>query len=120
MFEFKITNGLVSLKVILIAKVSVVFSRNDKDGDGKLSKQEFKDMMMKEKKSNRRESDAGTDKLSRRDSDIKSEKLVKRNSESKIKTGYSDIANGNDTRKNKLVKNDSNITKEKLNEKTDI
>ena len=27
-----------------------MFDRNDKDGDGKLSKEEFKEMMMREKK----------------------------------------------------------------------
>ena len=31
-------------------KISAVFARNDKDGDGKLSKDEFKDMMCREKK----------------------------------------------------------------------
>ena len=31
-------------------KIEAVFARNDKDGDGKLSKEEFKDMMCKEKK----------------------------------------------------------------------
>jgi len=30
-------------------QVSAVFDRNDKDGDGKLSKEEFKEMMMREK-----------------------------------------------------------------------
>ena len=30
-------------------KVTAVFDRNDKDGDGKLSKGEFKEMMMREK-----------------------------------------------------------------------
>jgi Ca2+-binding EF-hand superfamily protein len=29
------------------SEVSAVFERNDKDGDEKLSRQEFKDMMMK-------------------------------------------------------------------------
>ena len=33
-----------------IRKIEAVFARNDKDGDGKLSKEEFKDMMCKEKK----------------------------------------------------------------------
>ena len=33
-----------------VEKVSAVFDRNDKDGDGKLSKEEFKEMMMREKK----------------------------------------------------------------------
>ena len=31
------------------SKVSAVFDRNDKDGDGKLSKEEFKEMMLREK-----------------------------------------------------------------------
>jgi len=31
-------------------QVSAVFARNDKDGDGKLSKEEFKEMMCREKK----------------------------------------------------------------------
>ena len=30
-------------------KVTAVFERNDKDGDGKLSKGEFKEMMLREK-----------------------------------------------------------------------
>ena len=31
-------------------KVGAVFARNDKDGDGKLSKEEFKDMMQRKEK----------------------------------------------------------------------
>ena len=31
-------------------QVTAVFSRNDKDGDGKLSKEEFTEMMCKEKR----------------------------------------------------------------------
>ena len=34
---------------LCIQKVSAVFDRNDKDGDGKLSKEEFKEMMLREK-----------------------------------------------------------------------
>ena len=34
---------------LCVQKVSAVFDRNDKDGDGKLSKEEFKEMMMREK-----------------------------------------------------------------------
>ena len=33
-----------------ILQVTAVFVRNDKDGDGKLSKEEFKEMMCREKK----------------------------------------------------------------------
>ena len=31
-------------------QVGAVFARNDKDGDGKLSKEEFKDMMQRKEK----------------------------------------------------------------------
>ena len=31
-------------------QICAVFARNDKDGDGKLSKEEFKEMMCREKK----------------------------------------------------------------------
>ena len=37
-------------KILCVEKVSAVFDRNDKDGDDKLSKEEFKEMMMREKK----------------------------------------------------------------------
>ena len=33
--------------LVFTCQVSAVFDRNDKDGDGKLSRKEFKDMMMK-------------------------------------------------------------------------
>ena len=33
-----------------IFQVAAVFARNDKDGDGRLSRQEFKEMMRKDKK----------------------------------------------------------------------
>ena len=34
----------------LSQKVGAVFARNDKDGDGKLPKEEFKDMMQRKEK----------------------------------------------------------------------
>ena len=45
----------LSVKILLIdiwlsQKVGAVFARNDKDGDGKLSKEEFKDMMQRKEK----------------------------------------------------------------------
>ena len=44
-------SGTKQLEIkLLLSKVEAVFARNDKDGDGKLSKEEFKDMMCKEKK----------------------------------------------------------------------
>ena len=35
---------------LIFLQIEAVFARNDKDGDGKLSKEEFRDMMCKEKK----------------------------------------------------------------------
>jgi len=41
---------LSTTKKLTEKQVSAVFARNDKDGDGKLSKEEFKEMMCREKK----------------------------------------------------------------------
>merc|ERR1712106_751540 len=89
-------------------QVTAVFSRNDKDGDGKFSKQEFKEMMMKEKKLDRKDSDVKKEKLNKRDSDVKQKQLVKRDSDvsdKQIKRKDSDF-------KIEIVKKDSNITKD--------
>ena len=41
---------LIKILIFITFKIEAVFARNDKDGDGKLSKEEFKDMMCREKK----------------------------------------------------------------------
>merc|ERR1711936_208094 len=41
---------LNTTKKLTQKQIEAVFARNDKDGDGKLSKEEFKDMMCKDKK----------------------------------------------------------------------
>ena len=44
------TKLVIDMLTIFALHISAVFARNDKDGDGKLSKEEFKEMMCRVKK----------------------------------------------------------------------
>ena len=48
--QVRMVSVLIKILIFITFKIEAVFARNDKDGDGKLSKEEFKDMMCKDKK----------------------------------------------------------------------